>query len=171
MDRQEFQYLMDFYRLKSIPIFYKNDYVGKVTRDLQYKKAMLVRLKDKDYAVELAFEQIHDSIEVVKRWKEKTSVDVVFESEKQTWIYDDGCGYETHHVYPKTIKTTKDMVFEGTLDEVFERFYKANSHLRYCNGDRYVFADKKVERKYRIWAELIPESRSFHMYYGNGIVD
>lgn len=57
------------------------------------------------------------------------------------------------------------------MDEVFERFYKANRKYRYCNGMYYKFTDKNVEYLYQLWNDSMPRSRSFDLYYGGGIVD
>ena len=68
--------------------------------------------------------------------------------------------------------TDKVSIFEGnTLESVFVKFYKANNHLRYCNGSYYQFVDKNDEVMYRKWLDVLPHSYSFDLYYGNGIVD
>ena len=40
--------------------------------------------------------------------------------------------------------------FKDDID-LFEKFYKKNNSLRYCNGSYYKFKDKKWERKYNEW--------------------
>ena len=41
MDKQTFQDLLDSNNLKRIPIYYKNSFVGYVTRDLKYQNIAL----------------------------------------------------------------------------------------------------------------------------------
>ncbi|MBR6515477.1 MAG: hypothetical protein IKT40_01340 [Bacilli bacterium] len=66
----------------------------------------------------------------------------------------------------------KEIVFKGnSLEELFVKFYKANNRLRYCNGSYYKFANKELEVKYYQWIAIIPNSMSFDLYYGDGIVD
>ena len=39
----------------------------------------------------------------------------------------------------------------STEIEIFEKFYKKNNNLRYCNGSYYKFHSKKWENKYNNW--------------------
>lgn len=172
MDRQEFQYLCDFYKIKEVPLFYKGSFCGCVTRDCKYNRHNAFRTYNKDvYAIEAAYESIHKVIELLQEINKETEVAVLDVQQRDTWEYDDGSGYVTHHVYPRTVKTSKTVIFSGTLDSIFERFDKANNNLRYCNGHWFEFEDKKVDEKYRMWLKMIPYGRSFDMYYGDGIVD
>jgi hypothetical protein len=172
MDRQEFQYLCDFYKIKEVPLFYNGSFCGCVTRDCKYNRHNALREYRKDgYAIEAAYESIHKVIDLLQEIDKETEVTVLDVQQRDTWEYDDGRGYVTHHVYPKTVKTSKTVIFSGTLDSIFERFDKANNKLRYCNGHWFEFEDKKVDEKYRMWLKMIPYERSFNMYYGEGIVD
>ena len=58
-----------------------------------------------------------------------------------------------------------------TEDALFEQFYKKNNRLRYCNGSYYHFQDNKIQQDYREWEKNLSKSRSFELYYGNGVVD
>lgn len=62
-------------------------------------------------------------------------------------------------------------VWEGTEEEVFKRFDKANNRLRYCNGSYYKFEDITLNDKYLAWYKSLDETTKFNMYYGNGVVD
>lgn len=56
--------------------------------------------------------------------------------------------------------------------EMFEKFYKLNNSLRYCNGSYYKFQDNQWEEKYQAWLKSDDyKKKSFELYYGNGIVD
>ena len=56
--------------------------------------------------------------------------------------------------------------------EMFEKFYKLNNSLRYCNGSYYKFQNKEWENKYQQWLKSDDyKSKSFNLYYGNEVVD
>lgn len=60
----------------------------------------------------------------------------------------------------------------NTEIEMFEKFYKMNNRLRYCNGTYYKFQDKSWQDKYSNWLDSDDyKKKSFELYYGNGIVD
>lgn len=90
-----------------------------------------------------------------------------------TWEYADKPGDPvTHHVYPRTACEKKESFIEGdTEDAIFERFYKMNNSLRYCNGQWVEFKDPADQSAYSAWCAKLDEWREFHLYYGNGIVD
>lgn len=172
MDKPTFQYLMDFYQLKQIPIFYKNQYVGYVTRDLDYKHPYCAYLKNAHDARQLAFEQVEGIIELIKQFDTEISVEVNEVCERDVWEYADYEGGPIyHHVYSRTKKTETPHQWKGSMDEVFERFNIANDRLSYCNGHYFGFSDKDMKDKYLRWLRIIPESRSFHMHYRTGLVD
>lgn len=159
MDKSTFQYLMDFYHLDRIPIFYRNDFVGYVSRDLKYThENTLSYMRSDSYAIDLAYDQINSVIALIKELNQETEVEIVHFWE--TW----GDGWDS-------IKKTEVSKSKGTLDSIFEIFEKANNRLRYCNGSGYEFSDDAIAKKYRVWTRLISESRSFRLYYGNGTVD
>jgi hypothetical protein len=55
---------------------------------------------------------------------------------------------------------------------IFEKFYKMNNSLRYCNGSYYKFNDKQWQDRYNEWLKTDDyKSKSFNLYYGNGVVD
>jgi hypothetical protein len=65
----------------------------------------------------------------------------------------------------ETIKADDDIA-------IFEKFYKMNNSLRYCNGSYYKFNDKQWQDKYNKWLKTDDyKSKSFNLYYGNGVVD
>jgi len=61
--------------------------------------------------------------------------------------------------------------WEGTKEEIFKKFDKANNSLRYCNGSYYKFEDETLHTEYLNWYRSLNESTKFDMYYGNGVVD
>lgn len=69
------------------------------------------------------------------------------------------------------ITDTKEIT-STTEIELFEQFYKLNNRLRYCNGSYYTFVEPEWETKYNDWLSSDDyKSKSFNLYYGNGIVD
>jgi hypothetical protein len=82
--------------------------------------------------------------------------------------YWDKVNYTSIH---SEIKNQK--IIEGKNDiDIFEQFYKLNSSLRYCNGSYYKFQDKEWQEKYNNWLKSDDyKSKSFNLYYGNGVVD
>ena len=58
-----------------------------------------------------------------------------------------------------------------TEDALFEEFYKKNNELRYCNGSYYEFQNPEKQKEYQEWRKNLSHSRSFNLYYGNGVVD
>lgn len=167
IDKQTFQYLMDFYHLKKVPIFYNgegrsNAFVGYLTRDLEYEKNRHgVYLTRDEYAIDAAFKCFEEVLNVVKKMIDRETgiaADVIYHNER--W----GDRYER-------IKTETEERIEGTFDEVCEKFERMNNSLRYCNGCYYEYKDKGMAREHTIWYRLISEWRSFNIFYGNGVVD
>ena len=69
------------------------------------------------------------------------------------------------------VKNLKTICAESNI-EIFEYFYKMNNSLRYCNGSYYKFVDKNWELLYEEWINSEDyKSKSFYLYYGNGVVD
>ena len=69
------------------------------------------------------------------------------------------------------IKSCKEIEFENDID-LFEKFYKLNNSLRYCNGSYYKFVDKEQEAAYYKWIKSDDyKKKSFNLFYGNGVVD
>jgi len=66
---------------------------------------------------------------------------------------------------------TKVLTWEGTKEEIFKRFDKANNRLRYCNGSYYEFQDKTLKTEYLNWYKSLDKNTKFKMFYGNGVVD
>jgi hypothetical protein len=67
----------------------------------------------------------------------------------------------------------KQEIIEADDDiAIFEKFYKMNNSLRYCNGSYYKFNDKQWQDRYNEWLKTDDyKSKSFNLYYGNGVVD
>lgn len=56
--------------------------------------------------------------------------------------------------------------------DIFEKYYKLNNRLKYCNGSYYKFKDIEWKNKYNEWLNSEDyKKKSFSLYYGNGIVD
>jgi hypothetical protein len=82
--------------------------------------------------------------------------------------YWDMVSYTSCH---SEIKRQEDI--EGETDiEIFEKFYKMNNRLRYCNGSYYKFATTEWSEKYSEWLKSDDyKSKSFNLFYGGGVVD
>lgn len=172
-NNQELKYVMDFYNIPFVPIKNGEKDMGKITKDMKYEAGSWRYNKGCEYmAFELAYSQIKNVIELKENLNKPFKAIHVYHSEEKTWIYPDvEGGTPHHHVYPRTITHETESELEGTMDEVFVKHYKANNSLRYCNGCYYRFKDEKVSEMYYLWLKIMPEARSFKLYYGNGIVD
>lgn len=173
-NKQELKYVMDFYGIPFVPIKNRGENVGKVTRDMEYIKGCTCALKRgyEHYAFELAYEQVHAVIDLFKNVNKPFKATDVYRCERSEYVYpDEPGGISYHHVFPEKVVTEEKIERTGTMDEVFVNHYKANNSLRYCNGDSYEFQDKEIQEMYSLWLKMMPEGRSFALYYGNGIVD
>ena len=65
----------------------------------------------------------------------------------------------------------KELIWEGTLEQIFNKFDYENNRLRYCNGYCYKFKDIQIQKNYYAWYDSLDKSTKFEMYYGNGTVD
>jgi hypothetical protein len=73
--------------------------------------------------------------------------------------------------YRSEITSQKTISGENDI-EIFEKFYKENNSLRYCNGSFYTFVSEKWTNAYREWLDSDDyKKKSFNLYYGNGVVD
>ena len=72
-----------------------------------------------------------------------------------------------------TSQITSQKIISGENDiEIFEKFYKENNSLRYCNGSYYTFVSEDWTNKYKDWLKSDDyKKKSFNLYYGNGVVD
>lgn len=172
-NNQELKYVMDFYNIPFVPIKDGNKDMGKITKDMKYEAGSWKYNKGYEYlAFNLAYEQIKSIIELKERINKPFKAIEVYRKEYNEYVYPDvKGGTPYHHVYPKKAVEETESELEGTMDEVFVKHYKANNSLRYCNGYSYHFKDEKVNEMYYLWLKIMPEARSFHLYYGNGIVD
>lgn len=87
---------------------------------------------------------------------------------RRTKQYSTGGYYED-----QTSEVVSQKNIEGTTEiELFEKFYKLNNSLRYCNGSYYKWVDKEMELKYSEWLKSDDyKKKSFNLFYGNGVVD
>jgi len=77
-----------------------------------------------------------------------------------------------HYLDTSSVITNTKDIESNTNIGLFEQFYQLNNSLRYCNGSHYEFQDKQLEFKYKEWLNSDDyKTRSFELYYGNGIVD
>lgn len=86
---------------------------------------------------------------------------------RKTIVTESGYRYEDQKSEPVSKKT----LIGETLDNIYEQFYKLNNSLRYCNGSYYVFTNKSDQDDYLEWNKGLSKSRSFNLFYGNGVVD
>lgn len=173
-NNEELKYVMDYYDIPFVPIYEGNKDLGKITKELQYVSGLYKYQKGYEHlAFELAYEQVKEVIELQERLKQPLKTIQVFKKEYNEWEYPDvEGGLPRHHVYPRTVVKREEKEIEGaTMDEVFEKHYKANRSYRYCNGYSYYLKDEKIQKMYYLWLTLMPEGRKFHLYYGNSIVD
>lgn len=58
-----------------------------------------------------------------------------------------------------------------SLDELFIHLYKLNNRYKYCNGHSFHFENEGLQNQYYQWLKILPDNRSFELYYGNSVVD
>lgn len=72
----------------------------------------------------------------------------------------------------KSVITCTEQITASNKILLFEKFYKMNNSLRYCNGSYYKFHDKALESEYNDWLKSDDfKKKHFNLYYGNGVVD
>lgn len=79
---------------------------------------------------------------------------------------------QKNHTDPRSVLKRHEII-EGINDfEIFEKFYKLNNRLKYCNGAYYVFNKTEWAEKYYEWRQSDDyKSKSFNLFYGGGVVD
>lgn len=78
---------------------------------------------------------------------------------------------EIEYKNPRSIYCKDNLIWRGSEESIFKRFYEENNSLRYCNGSYYKFKDNQIDLKYREWLKSLSKATRFKMYYGNGVVD
>ena len=63
------------------------------------------------------------------------------------------------------------VVWEGSKEVIFKKFYAENNSLRYCNGSHYKFKEAEIQQEYITWYKSLSKAVTFNMFYGNGVVD
>ena len=154
--KEELKYLMKFHEIEEMPVYYKGQNVGEVNQSLKYRHGRSGYLTRDEDAIYLAIQQIDDFVKFKKSLNEPFTAKVLYIERKWNPYREEEKG---------------EYIYEGTMDEVFEKFYNSNRHLRYCNDLYYKFTDKNVEHLYQLWNDSMSYSRSFDLYYGGGIVD
>ncbi len=91
-----------------------------------------------------------------------------YDNVRETKEYPSGGYYVS-----SSTKLIRNIEIDGITEiDIFEKFYKLNNSLRYCNGSYYKFETKDWQDKYNEWLKSDDyKSKSFNLYYGGGIVD
>ena len=162
-DKTELAYVMSYYGISEVPVFDKHCTWGKaVLKDgvVSFQKDPCIIILSEQFeeqAFAIAFKSVNDVITLKEKWNVETVQDVIYRIKD----YDN----------PKSEDREKVLTWSGTYDQLFEKMSYETSRLRYLNGRSYEFADPEVEKLYRIWNHVIPNSRSFDIYYRNATVD
>lgn len=162
-DKTELAYVMSYYGISEVPVSDKHCTWGKVVlKDgvVSFQKGPCIIILSEQFeeqAFAIAFESVNDVITLKEKWDVETTQDVIYR------IKD--------YVNPKSEDREKVLTWSGTYDQLFEKMSYEASRLRYLNGHSYEFVDPEVEKLYRIWNHVIPNSRSFDIYYRNATVD
>lgn len=152
---KEIKAFMAEHNLKSLPVLYKNDWLGDLTNEMKYKRGFgayltAIGTKADKQAVELVYKSLPTIKEVFDKWDKEILITVVYYSD---------------------YKPEKESEWEGTLNDVFNRLDRANNSLRYCNGMYYKIKGVHAEELFRFWQHLIPFMQSFNNYYLGSYVD
>lgn len=173
--RQELDYVMRFHGIDTVSTFNGGRCLGSIVRGkdgaLRYDAPQYgERWRNDDFAFRAAFRDVNDAIELAACSSTHASLAVVEHAERQTWVYPDtDGGNAVHHVFPRTVTHETESTWEGTYDALFERMYRANANLRYCNGHYMAFRDPHACHLYDIWRIVLPLSRGISMYYGGDV--
>lgn len=171
----DFKNLMKEKGIKSIPIYHGNEYLGSITDELKYDTSNCTRYyKDYENAIMVALDQFEEFLKLRERIlsEEVVKISIVYYESKDEYMYADYEGAPVvHHVFPRNVINEEVQEWEGTVDNIFERFENANRHLRYINGKGYKFKNNEDKHLHNVWYKIQSECRKIKMYYGNGIVD
>lgn len=89
-----------------------------------------------------------------------------WEPRNETVVTDSGFRYfDTKSIIKRVV------VWEGSKEVIFKKFYAENNRLRYCNGSHYKFKKAEIQQEYITWYKSLSEGVKFNMFYGNGVVD
>lgn len=138
------------YKLGKLPLYDGEDYVGFLDAKLSYTKGYLYYLRSREIVLDVAERMLPLIEEVINNWNKPISVRVSKYVDRQRVDVEE---------------------WNGTFDEVCEKYETIRNRLRYCNGNYYDFVERLMWVKFLIWKDLIPYSRSFALYYGDGTVD
>ena len=89
-----------------------------------------------------------------------------WDNESKSVVTESGFRYRSTQSVVKRVEQ-----WEGSREEIFNRYDKKNNSLKYCNGSHYKFEDETLVNEYLVWYKNLSESVRFNMYYGNGVVD
>lgn len=180
-NKQELQYVMQFYGLKQVPIIDENRDLGIVTSTMQYKGGSRVYKKEYEYlAFEKAIAKVNADMEQIKQWK-----NVSRQSFRTKLIYK---SKESEHVERKYIwqsdisdsgvEVEQDdvdgaMVLVGNINVLRKFLSYANNHWRYCYDTKYLYDNEELVRLMQLFRDydLYAAYDDFMEYYHNGIVD
>lgn len=153
-------------------------------------------------AFDNAIRKFNEDIDKIKSWREiakrEFETDLAQKTEKgwkpeengisavKAWVYlsdikDSGVevvggeyyNENTPYGMPMVDKGGDALRVRGTLDKLRKFLSYAVNHLRYCNGETYVYTDEEVVNWMKFFKEydLYAAYDSFSEYYHNGIVD
>lgn len=151
MDREtRIKDFMNKYGLNKLPLYCEGKHVGYLDKDLSYTKGHFYSLTNRNVELNVADFMLPIIENIINIWNKPISVNVL-----------------------KCVdyKVSEVEEWKGTFDEVCEKLDVLNNKLRYCNGHYYKFDSTDMQLKFKLWYDLIPDARSFSLYYGNGIVD
>lgn len=132
--KEELKVIMESHEIQAIPVYHEGIYVGKIYKSLTYEKDRCKYMTEDEYAINLAIDQIDDFVEFKKALNEPLKADV--------YCYSD-CNAK--------YDVKKQIILEGTMNEVFEKIYKENRNYRYFNGYYHKFADNRLNHLYNLW--------------------
>lgn len=141
----ELIYLMNYYGLKSVPIFHGSNCCGRVVlgkdNALSYDtKRSHKHFGDAEDAFKLARVSVDNVIGIYKDFLSDKEVSVNVRYEYKPYNREGEIREET---------------WSGTLLSIMERFYKANHRLSYCHDSNWVFANVADRVYYSYYFEFL----------------
>ena len=189
--KDELIYVMQFYGVKQVPVreVGSKRNLGVVKLDggkLVYEGG---DWKYNDNGIHLAYSnairKFNEDIDKIEKWREiakqvfetpiAEKVDKSWTNEHSVSECRGGWMYESD-IIDSGVELVKDgskFKVRGTLDQLRKFLSYAKNHLRYCNGETYVYTDEEVVswmEFFRLY-DLYKAYNSFSEYYHGGIVD
>lgn len=178
-NKQELQYIMDFYHLDKVPLRDGNKDLGYITNDMKYKGGSW-KYTYEDTAFKQAFHCVNCDMEKFKSISDIAKMafrtKLMYKSKESYYAVKSYC-YDSD-IRDSGVKVFKDelencLVFVGNINQLRKFLSYAKNHWRYCNGTTYEYSNEDLVEWMDFFSRygLYETYDSFAEYYHNSIVD